>query len=71
VVSSATHLLRAIKLFKDQGLDPIPAPTDYKKRNIKTYLIKPDIETFKNSQIAIHEYMGLLWAATVQKTIQQ
>jgi uncharacterized SAM-binding protein YcdF (DUF218 family) len=69
VVSSATHLLRAIKLFKDQGLDPIPAPTDYKKRNIKTYLMKPDIETFRNSQIAIHEYVGLLWAAVLNKRV--
>ncbi len=65
VVSSASHLLRAIKLYKDQGLDPFPAPTDYKKRNIESYLMKPDMESFKNSQVAIHEYIGLLWAAFV------
>ncbi len=65
VVSSASHLLRSMKLFKDQGLRPIPAPTDFKKRAIDTYLMKPDIETFHNSQIAVHEYIGLLWAALV------
>jgi uncharacterized SAM-binding protein YcdF (DUF218 family) len=65
VVTSATHMLRAVKLFRDQGLDPIPAPTDYKGRRLDTFWIKPDIDTFHNSQMAIHEYVGLLWAILV------
>ena len=66
VVTSATHMLRAIKLFKDQGMNPIPAPTDFKKCNIKTFLMKPDIQTFSNSQTAVHEYIGFLWAILVR-----
>jgi uncharacterized SAM-binding protein YcdF (DUF218 family) len=65
VCTSAMHMLRAIKLFRDAGLDPIPAPTDFKRRDIHTYLMKPDIESFENTQMAIHEYIGLLWAMIV------
>lgn len=62
VVTSAMHMLRAVKLFRDNGLDPIPAPTDFKRRNITTIWMKPDIQTLQNSQKAMHEYIGLLWA---------
>ncbi len=61
LVTSATHMLRAVKLFRDNGLNPIPAPTDFKKQNIKSFWMKPDIESFENSQVAMHEYIGLMW----------
>lgn len=61
VVTSAMHMLRAVKLFRDQGLDPIPAPTDFKRQNIKTYLMPPTVESLKNSQTAMHEYIGMIW----------
>lgn len=61
LVTSATHMLRAVKLFRDKGLNPIPAPTDFKKQNIKSFWLKPDIESFENSQVAMHEYIGLMW----------
>ncbi|MDD2356482.1 MAG: ElyC/SanA/YdcF family protein [Thiovulaceae bacterium] len=61
LVTSATHMLRAVKLFRDNGLNPIPAPTDFKKKNIRSIWIKPDVESFKNSQVAVHEYIGLMW----------
>lgn len=61
VVTSAMHMLRAVKLFRDQGLDPIPAPTDFKRQNITTYLMVPTVDSFKNSQMAMHEYIGMIW----------
>ena len=65
LVTSATHMLRAIKIFGDLGMNPIPAPTDFKKQNIRSFWMKPDIETFKNSQAAVHEYIALLWVISV------
>ena len=29
LVTSASHMLRAMALFRKQGMEPIPAPTDY------------------------------------------
>ncbi|MCW8953625.1 MAG: YdcF family protein [Sulfurimonas sp.] len=60
LVTSATHMPRAIKLFKSLGLNPIPAPTDFNKREIDTYLKLPD-GSLRASTIAIHEYIGILW----------
>lgn len=62
LVTSATHMPRAMMLFKSLGLNPIPAPTDFHKSEFKGYLIAPDIYTFCNSQIAMHEYLGIAWS---------
>ena len=61
LVTSATHMPRAIELFKSLGLNPIPAPTDFHKNNFRGYLIAPDLGCLNNSQRAIHEYLGILW----------
>lgn len=60
LVSSATHLPRAISLFKKQGLNPMPAPTDFYRTKIN-YFSLPNISNLLASQVAIHEYLGLLW----------
>ncbi len=65
LVTSATHMLRAVKLFRDNGLNPIPAPTDFKKQNIRSFWMKPDIKSFENSQVSMHEYIGLMWTILV------
>ena len=64
LVTSAYHMPRAMALFKKAGLHPIAAPTQYFGDN--------GVTTFKNyfpnsnyliiSDIAIHEYLGKLWA---------
>ena len=61
VVTSATHMSRAMKLFKLNGLDPIPAPTNFYKKEISTYLVMPNLISFYHSKIAMHEYIGILW----------
>ena len=61
LVTSATHMPRAMLIFKNQHLHPIPAPTDFKKKQIKSYFKMPSLTAFKNSQIAIHEYIGIIW----------
>jgi len=62
LVTSATHMPRAMRLFKSLGMNPIPAPTDFYKKKINTYLKAPNVYSFKKSQMAMHEYIGILWA---------
>ena len=61
LVTSATHMPRAMKIFKNLGLNPIPAPTDFHKGEFKGYLRKPSAYHFNLSEIAMHEYIGILW----------
>lgn len=62
LVTSATHMPRAMQLFHSVGLHPIAAPTDFKREEFRGYLRAPSIHALQNSQTAIHEYIGMLWA---------
>lgn len=62
LVTSATHMPRAMKLFKSLGLNPIAAPTAFYKKEFSSYLKKPDISSLEYSNMAIHEYIGILWS---------
>ena len=63
LVTSASHMPRAMGLFRKRGLQPIAAPTDYlaPRHRLDYEDFVPDgYELFK-SQIAIYEYLGLGW----------
>lgn len=62
LVTSATHMPRSMMLFKSLGMNPIAAPTDFHKQNFRGYLRAPHSMYFHISRIAIHEYIGILWA---------
>lgn len=62
LVTSATHMPRAMLLFKSLGLKPIAAPTNFYKRKFDGYFKMPNISSFQTSQIAMHEYWGILWS---------
>lgn len=62
LVTSATHMPRSMMLFESLGLHPIAAPTAFYKDEFDGYFEAPDITTLKNSQMAIHEYVGILWS---------
>lgn len=62
LVTSATHMPRAMFLFHSLGMYPIAAPTDFYKEEFKGYLQAPEGRYFENSSKAIHEYIGILWA---------
>jgi len=62
LVTSATHMPRSMMLFESLGLNPIAAPTDYNKRNFRDYFRMPGTMSFHISTIALHEYIGMLWA---------
>ena len=70
LVSSATHMRRAVPLFEKQGLEVIPAPTDYSfsdqewenelRFNAATAysFIIPSISNINSLQNALKEYLG-------------
>ena len=62
LVTSATHMPRAMMLFQSLGLNPIAAPTAFYKSEFKGYLRAPKPIYFHISTIAVHEYIGILWA---------
>jgi len=61
LVTSASHIHRAMLLFKSVGLNPILAPTDFRRYIVKSYIRMPNVESLRISQIAMHEYIGILW----------
>jgi len=61
LVTSAYHMPRAMKIFKKIGLNPIPAPTDFRIRNINEFYTYPKGKRLLFTEQAWHEYLGLLW----------
>ena len=59
VVTSATHMPRAIGLFKRQGVRPVAAPTDYLV--IPAQWWRFSAYYLHNADRALHEYVGMLW----------
>ncbi|MGS4910046.1 envelope biogenesis factor ElyC [Aeromonas sp. 25-248] len=66
LVSSATHLPRAMALYRSQGLDAVPAPTDYTAKQSQEpqplYSYLPKGRYLMYSEAAIHEWIGVWWA---------
>ena len=63
LVTSASHMPRAMGLFKRRGLQPIAAPTDYlaPRRRLELDDFVPDGYKLFKSQIAFYEYLGQAW----------
>lgn len=69
LVTSAGHMKRAVGLFRAQGLDPIPAPTDYQlPRRVRAASWTPSALHLRVSDYAIHEYLALAWHELSGKT---
>ena len=65
LVTSAYHMPRSIALFRKLGMNPIPAPTGHevkKKHGLSPYDFFPNPGNLKNTEKAVHEYLGILWA---------
>jgi uncharacterized SAM-binding protein YcdF (DUF218 family) len=63
LVTSASHMARAVLLFQRAGLAPIPAPTRHKSfqedwRHVSYWM--PSARHLGKTERAIYEYMGLL-----------
>lgn len=62
LVTSAGHMPRALRVFRKQGLSAIPAPTDYLAPvSLHDSSIVPSGRNLAISDLAIHEYLGLIW----------
>jgi uncharacterized SAM-binding protein YcdF (DUF218 family) len=62
LVTSSLHMSRSVFLFKQQGLDVIPAPTDlYSNRQVDWRYYLPAGDGLNNTQYVLHEYLALLW----------
>jgi len=65
LLTSASHMPRSMALFQKQGMHPIPAPTDHrvkKKFYVSPSDFFPDSEDIEKMELAVHEYLGMLWA---------
>jgi len=74
LVTSASHLPRAIAVFQKLGLSPIPAPADFRVIRYRPHfnasrggLLKqmisalPSSDNLAHSERALHEYAGFIW----------
>ncbi len=67
LVTSASHMPRAIAAYKAQGMSPIPAPTHYFTGDhyaLPTHLT-PRADNLYVASAAWHEYLGLLWGRLI------
>jgi len=65
LVTSASHMPRAISLFRKHGMTPIPASTDHMAKEREALTpgdFFPDADSLKKAERAIHEYLGMVWA---------
>jgi len=65
LVTSSYHMKRAMREFEKVEASPIPAPTDFKIKTEKYNALDffPDAQNLRNSDLAVHEYLGILWYA--------
>jgi uncharacterized SAM-binding protein YcdF (DUF218 family) len=62
LVTSAGHMPRSMAVFRKQGLQPIPAPTDYHvPKSIWQANWSPSSLNLYFSDLAMHEHIGMLW----------
>lgn len=62
LVTSASHIQRALKFFKNEGLDPIPAPTNHLAEiAYPNYLGFYSVQSMDKMRRLWHEMLGQLW----------
>ena len=65
LVTSASHMPRAMGLFSKKGMNPLPAPTDYwtgEHQGIEPSYFYPSAGSMRKTERAVYEYLGLAWA---------
>jgi uncharacterized SAM-binding protein YcdF (DUF218 family) len=62
LVTSASHMKRAVLLFQKEGLHVIASPTNHLAYEDDSYSAYFSAKNIRNSETAIHEYLGLLYS---------
>ena len=66
LVTSASHMPRAMALFRKHGMEPVPAPTDYMAKEREGGVTPgdffPNAGALEKAERVIHEYLGMVWA---------
>lgn len=65
LVTSASHMPRAVALFRKHGMDPLPAPAAHLVKERSSHApgnFFPSPLSLHKAQIAVHEYLGMIWA---------
>ncbi len=65
LVTSASHMRRAVALFKATGIEVVPAPADYQSLcgSFTPLSLLPSAEALQKTERAWYEYMGIAWNA--------
>lgn len=69
LVTSALHMKRAMAIFEQEGLSPIPVPANYETAGERqTYWGNwlPRARNLELTEAAWHEYLGIAWAQLKQ-----
>lgn len=64
LVTSTSHIPRAMALFRNLGMKPIPAPTDFLLKEMQAThpgSFFPSAGELCKTERAFYEYMGLIW----------
>ena len=63
LVTEAYHMLRSEQSFRKQGLDVLPAPSNYRAVPFRFTLgnLLPSAKAILTNDDALHEWIGLLW----------
>jgi uncharacterized SAM-binding protein YcdF (DUF218 family) len=63
LITSARHMVRALKVFNSLGIDPLPAPCDYRVSGSVEDPLRffPSAGSLDASTGAIYEYLGIWW----------
>ena len=69
LVTSAGHMPRAMGVFRKLGLSPVPVPTDFQlPQDPLSASMMPSPFHLQVSDLAVHEYLGLLWYRVTGRT---
>ena len=68
LVTAACHMPRSVRLFRQKGLNPIPAPADFETTEFifSFNSLLPTIQGLGMTHNAIHEYLGICMAMVRQ-----
>lgn len=62
LVTSASHMKRSFLLFEKEGLNVIASPTNHLAYEDDSYSAYFSAKNIRNCEMAIHEYLGLLYS---------